>query len=177
MTLEEAVEAIGAEPGGTVGGGKGVEEVEGDGAADVGEDAGGTGPEGLQQAAELIGELDARGDQVVAGADGGAKGLGLVRRRTKGTEAMAVGAEDVGEDVGVAGIALGEGGTVARTCGLEGVGVNRYDGEAGFDERVDEEARGALDGDGQLRRLAEALESADQIGEALAGCGRRRSDA
>ena len=56
--------------------------------------------------AELIGESDALGDQVVAAADQGAQRRISSEGGRSGAEAMAVGAQQIGEDEGVAGIAL-----------------------------------------------------------------------
>src|SRR5205807_2642958 len=70
VALEESREALLAEPYRTVGGGVGVEEREGDRGVDVGKQRRGAGPEALQQAAELIGELDASRHEIVACADG-----------------------------------------------------------------------------------------------------------
>jgi len=169
VLLEEALEALGPEARGALGAGVGVEEGEGDGAVEGGEDRYGPGPEALQQAAELIGELAASGDQIVAGADGGTQRLGAVGGSAQRPEAVAVGAQDVGEDVGIAGIALAEGGAVAGPGGLEGVGVDGDDDEACLDQRIDEQAGGPLDGDGEIAGLTEALQATPQLRQSL-GC-------
>jgi hypothetical protein len=162
---EEGGEALGSETLGALRGGEAAEKCQRDPAVDLGEDGGGAGPEALEQAPEPVGEADAGGDEVVAAAGEGAQRLDLVGDGRERREAMAVGAQDVGEEVGVAGVGLPPGGAVARAAGLHGVGVDGHDGMAGGDERLDDEARGPLDGDGQRLRRAEALQHRDQVGE------------
>jgi len=169
VAFEEAVEALLAEVSGGLGRREVVEEGEGDGAVDVGEDGHGARPEAVQEAAELVGELNAGGDQIVAGAHGRAQGTRLVGRGAQGAEAVAVGAKDVGEDEGIAGIALALGRGVAGACGLEGVGMDGHDGKAGLDQRVDEQPRRTFDRDRELRTRAEAVERADQLRQSLCG--------
>ena len=122
---EEAGEALGSEAGGGVGRGIALEEGERDRAGGIGEDPGGAGPEALQQAGQLIGQGDAGPDQVVAAAHQAAQGfdgVGLGRERA---QAVAVGAQDLGQDEGVARIALGRDGAVAGPAGLDQVGMDR----------------------------------------------------
>ena len=102
MLAEEGGEALLAEAGGAVRGGVAAQEGERDRAVDIGEDGGGAGPEPLEQAAQLVGQGDARGDQVVAAAHQRAQGLDRVRARGERAEAVAVGAQQVGQQVGVA---------------------------------------------------------------------------
>ena len=84
--------------------------------------------------------------------------VGLRRQRAP---AMAVGAQQVGQQVGVAGIALGAVAAVARAAGLDGVGMDREDLMACLDQGIDDQARGPLDGDAHaLRRSAPAGASA-----------------
>ena len=68
VLAEELGEALLAEAGGAMRRGIAGEEGEGDRRVDVGEDGGGAGPEALEQRAELIGERDALGDEIVAAA-------------------------------------------------------------------------------------------------------------
>lgn len=82
---------------------------------------------------------------------------------------MAVGAQDIGSDVGVARIGLAERSSVARPCSLERVGMDGRDGEASFSKDVDDQPGGALDEDGELVARTEAIEAVDQVGEPLAG--------
>ena len=103
---EELGQAVFAQALGALGGGIAGEEGQGDGRVDVGEDGGGAGPEALEQGAELIGEGDAVGDEVVAAADEGAQRAGLVRGRPSaaGSDGHRCAAGRRGE--GVAGITL-----------------------------------------------------------------------
>ncbi len=87
---------------------------------------------------------------------------------------MAIGPEEVGEEVGVAGIALAPGGGVARSAGFDDVGVDGDDGEAGLEERVDDEARGALEGDGQRGGGARSeCQPLDELGPGPRRCAPR----
>ena len=102
----------------------------------------------------MVGEGDALGDEVIATADEGAEGTGLIGEGQQGAEAVAIGPEQIAEQVGVAGVALAASGRVAGAAGLHGIGVDRDDREAGVQEGIDDEAGGALEGDGQPRRGA-----------------------
>ncbi len=75
---------------------------------------------------------------------------------------MAVGAQQIGQQVGVAGVALAAVAAVARTGGFDDVGVDRDDREAALQQRVDDQAGGALDGHG---RDAAGRQSAAQFGQ------------
>ena len=52
-----------------------LKEGQGDRRVDIGEDGGGAGPEAVEQGAQAVGEGDALGDQIVAGADQRAQSL------------------------------------------------------------------------------------------------------
>ena len=142
------------------------QEGKGDRAVDIGEDRGRAGPEALEQAAELVGEADTGGDQVVAAAHQRAQRPDLLGDRGERCEAVAVGAQDVGEHVGVARIAFAAGGTVARAARLHDVGMDRHHRMAGGDQGLDEEAGRPLDGDRQLGRRREAPQPREQVGKA-----------
>lgn len=90
---------------------------------------------------------------------------------------MAIGSEEVGEEVGVAGITLAAGGRVARPAGLHDIGVNGDDGEAGLKESIDDQAGGALQGDGQHRGRPEAAQVLDELGQAGGRVGHRPAPA
>jgi hypothetical protein len=145
---QKGLHPVFAEAGGAVRGGIALHEGERDGAVDVGEGCRGAGPEAVQQAAQAVGQADALGDQIVATADQGAQRLDLVGAGRQGPEAVAVGAQDVGEHEGVAGIALAAGGAVAWPAGPDDVGVDRHDRMAGLEQGVDDQPARALDGDG-----------------------------
>src|SRR5207247_1214075 len=79
----------------------------------------------------------------------GARGGGVSGRRVQRPEAMAVRAKQVGEDEGIPRVTLGARRGVTRTTGLEGVGVDGHDLEAGVEQRVDEQPRGAFEGNAE----------------------------
>ena len=91
----------------------------------------------------------------------------LIRRRAQGPEEMAIRAQQVGEDERIAGITLAAGGGVARAAGLEGVRGDGHHLEAGGDERVDEQAGGAFEGNAQGAAGVETAQAAEELGEAL----------
>ena len=68
---------------------------------------------------------------------------------------MAVGAQQIGQQVGIAGVTLAAVAAVARAGGFDDVGVDRDDGEAALEQRIDDQAGRALDrhgGDAQGRQ-------------------------
>jgi len=166
MLGEEAGEAFLAEAAGAVGCGIAADEGECDRAVDGGEDMGGAGPEAVEQAAQLVGERGALGDEIVAAAHERAQGSDIVGGRHERSEAMPVGTQDVGEHIGIAGIGLAAGGAVARAAGFDDVRMDRDHRMTGFDQRVDEQAGGPLDGNGQFGRRRELAQGRQQRGEA-----------
>ena len=79
---------------------------------------------------------------------------------------MAVGAQDVGEHEGVAGIALAAGGAVTRPAGLDHVWVNGHHRMACLHQRIDDQARRALDGDGNVAGRCQTIELLAQFRQA-----------
>ncbi len=171
VLAEELGEAFFTQARGAVGGGIATEEGQGDGRVDVGEDGGGPGPEPLEQGAELIGEGDALGDEIVPTAYEGAQGTRVVRGRPPRPEAMAIGPQQIGEDGRIAGVTLAAGGGVAWAAGLERVGVDRYDLHPGLDEGIDEQAGGAFERDPKGAAVEQAPQAAEQLREPLGGVG------
>jgi hypothetical protein len=163
---QELSEAAFAEARGAVRGGIPAEECQGDGRGDVGKDCRGARPESVEQRAQLIAERHALGHQSITAAHEGAQRAGGVGRDSQGAQATTIGAEHVGQDEGIPWIGLGARRRVARAGGLQRVGVNRDDAEAGVDERIHEQPRRPLEGDADLRRRREALEPSDKFGEA-----------
>lgn len=84
---------------------------------------------------------------------------------------MAVGAHDVGENVGIAGIALGGDGAITRPARLDDIGMDRDDSEPGLDQRVDEKAAKPLDGNRRCAGRAVAAQAGNEIGKAVAVMG------
>jgi len=148
--------------------GRGVaaQERQADGRGDVGEDAGSAGPEGLERAVQLIAQRNAGGHQIIARAHQGAQRADRIGLRRQCRPAVPIGAQQVGQQVGVASVALGAVAAVARAAGLDRVGVDREDLVAGLDQGIDDQARRALDGDAHAR--AKARQAAHQLGQALA---------
>ena len=147
-----------------------LHEGQGDGRMEIGENGHGAGPEALQQAAQSIGQADALGDQVVTAAHQGTRRLDVVRTGPERSAAMAVGAQDVGQYVGVTRIALAAGGAFARAAGFEHVGdhvgVDRHHRMACFDQRSDDQPRWALDRNGDFAGRRQVTELSVQFGEA-----------
>src|SRR5437660_6211451 len=166
---EELDQALFAEAGRAVRRGVAGKEREGDRRVDVGKDFRRAGPEALEERAKLVGERDALGDEIVPAAHEGAQRARVIGGRAQGSEAMAVRAEQIGEDERIAGVTLAAGGGVARATGLEGVGVDRHHLEPGLEEGVDEHARGPFEGDADEPAPAKATQVAEELGEALGG--------
>ena len=173
MATEELGQAALAQALGALGRGVAREEGQGDRGIHVGEDGRGAGPEALEEGAQLVGEGDALGDEVIAAADESAEGPGLIGEGLQGAEAVAIGAEQVGEQEGVAGVALAASGRVAGAAGLHDIGVDRDDREAGIQKGIDDEARGAFEGDGHGGGGPKRAQPLDQLGQARGGVGHR----
>jgi hypothetical protein len=120
------------------------------------------GPEAFELAAELVGQRDAGRHQVVAAAGERAQAPDRVGGGRERPEAVAVGAQKVGEQIGVAAVVLGAGGAVARARGLHHVRVNRHHRVAGLDQHVDDQPRRPLDRDRQSRGIREARQTPDE---------------
>src|SRR5207247_2917242 len=86
---------------------------------------------------------------------------------------MAVRAKQVGEDGGSPRVTRGARRGVTRTTGLEGVGVDGHDLEAGVEQRVDEQPRGAFEGNAEGTTPAEAAQAGEKVREAIGGVRRR----
>lgn len=91
------------------------------------------------------------------GADRGAESLALIGGDAERTEAVPVGAEDVGEDVGVPGVAAAGGSAIAGSRGFESIRVDADNREPGLDQRVDQQTGGALDAMGRSPRARKRL--------------------
>src|SRR5205807_4969166 len=169
VLAEELGEALFAQTRRAVGRGVAGQEGERDRRVDVEKDGRGAGPDALEQGAQLIGEGDALGDEVIAAAHERPQGASLVGGRAQRGEAMAIQAQQIRQDEGIAGVTLAAGGGVARPSRLEGVRVDGHDLEPGVDERVDEQARGPFKGDPKAAGAAEAAQTADELSEPLGG--------
>jgi hypothetical protein len=118
-----------------------------------------------EQRRQLVGRRDARLDVIVAQPH---QRLQLPRRlveRSQRAQAVLVGAEQVGEPVGIAGVGLRAGALPARARGMEGVGVDRHYFVAGREQPVDQQPVRALDRDRQLRRVGELRQTRECIAD------------
>ncbi len=150
MSCQKRRKTLLAEPSRAARGWVALEEGERDRRVDVSEDGASAGPEAVEQRPELVRDRHPLGHQVVAGADDSTQSPDLVGRRPQPSETVSIGAQHVGEDVGIARVALAASGPVARSARLQRVRVDRHDGVSGIDERIHHEATGTLDGDGEL---------------------------
>jgi hypothetical protein len=142
---QEGLQSLGAQPAGVGWGGVALEEGQRDRAVDVGEDRGGAGPEAVEVGAQLVGQRDAGVDEVFAGAHERAQRRGLVARRGQRGEAVMVGAGQLAEHHAVERVGLAGGGTEAIAGGLDLVGMDRHNGDAGGEQPADEQPVGAFD--------------------------------
>ena len=142
-----------------------------DRAVDVSEHRRRIRPVAVEGAADLAGELDAGGDEAIAAADQGAQRTDRVGLRARRGGAVAVGAQQAGEQEGAGAVAPGAAHAVARACGPNRIGADRDDRMAGLDEGFDEQAGRALAGNGQFGRAAEAGEPPAKPGQALDRAG------
>jgi hypothetical protein len=166
VACEEAGEALVAGAGSAVGGWVAAEAGQRDRAVDAGEDGSGARPEAVEQGAELVGECDALRDQVVPATDRGAECLDLAGGGCERAEAMAVGAQDVGQHEGIARVGLAAGGAVAGPAGADHVGMDGDDRVAGLDQGVDDQPRRTLDGNRQFGRGRDPAQAGEQVGQA-----------
>src|SRR5690606_16942730 len=81
---------------------------------------------------------------------------------------VTVGAQDISQNEGVAGVALGGDGAVARAARLDDVGMDRGDEEAGLDQLVDKKPAGPLDSDRRLAGRAVSAQPRHQMVETVA---------
>jgi len=164
---KEPGEAFLAEAGGAFWGRVALQEGERDRRGQVGEDAGGARPETIEQGLQAVAERDPLADQVVATANQSLEGPDRIGGRGQGTEPVAVGAKNIGEHVGIARIALARRCPVAWPTGLDDVGMDRDDRMAGLDQSVDQQARGALDGDRDQLGRRQLGQPSPELGQAL----------
>ena len=139
LLSEEAGEAFHAQPRGTFGRRVALEVGKRDGAVDVGEDRGRPGPEAVEQGAQLVCELEAGSDEVITAGHKGAQGADCIGRRGERSKAMPVGAQQVGQQLGVAVIILRPRRAIARPRGLDRVRVDRHDRKTGRNQCIDDQ--------------------------------------
>jgi len=165
VACEKSGQAFGAEFGGVSGGRKLSQEGEGDRGVYVPENDGGTRPEALKKRAELVGQSRAVRDEIIATPHERAKRAALVGEGSQGVEPVAIGAQEIREEVRVPGITLASSSGVPRPGGLYGVGMNGNDRMAGLDERVDQGPGRSLDSDGKGRGSSQAPQLGEHFGQ------------
>jgi hypothetical protein len=94
--------------------------------------------------------------------------LQLTRRlieRLQDAQPMLIGAQQVGEPVGIAGVGLRAGAFPAWPRGVEGVGVDRHDRMAGLEQTGDQQPIGPFDRDRQLTQLRELSQPFERLAD------------
>jgi hypothetical protein len=170
VALEEGLDPGLAEGALVVGGGCDGEEVPEPGfVGRWGEcEEGGSGAK--EVFAEAVGGLAEDGLEFVLGAAGLAEFDGEGVEGVEFAEEVEVGAEGVGEDVGVAAVILGAGEGVAVAEAVELLGVDGEDAALALEEEFDERAVGGFEGDedtGGVAGLGD--EELDEVEEAVGG--------
>ena len=144
---QPGLEASGAEPGGFLRAGEARQERLGDGGVEPGEEPDRAREDERQVGLELLHEPDPGAHEVLARSHARTerhRGRGVGHERA---QAVAVGAQDVGEDVGIGAVVLVAGAAVAAAQGLDAATGDDDDPQARAQEGIDERAVGALDGD------------------------------
>ena len=140
-----------------------LQEREGDLAPHVGEQLTGAGPEGGECRRELVARRDPRVDQVGPCPDDGPQRSRLRAERPQLAQVGPAQAQVVGDDLGVARVALGTRPDLGLAPGLDGGRLDRHDRMARREQAIDEPAVGSLDGDRQLGRMAVPGEATDEM--------------
>jgi hypothetical protein len=157
VACEEALQALFAETACVGGAGVAAQERQRDRAVDVGEARHGAGPEALELAAQLVGDRDAMLDEVLASAGQGAQRLGGIRIGHQHTEAVTVGARQLGEHERVEAVALAARGAEAGSHRGDLVGMDRDHVDPRIQQPFDQQSVGTLDGDQQHPELDQAI--------------------
>ena len=163
---QPVAQPCGREPVGPVLGVEAGQERQADRGVEVGEQADGAGEDVAQVGAQLVGRGDAVLDQVLAGPAGAAQRDGGVGVGDQRAQPGPVGAQGVGQHVGVEPVVLVAGRAVAAAQVLDLVRGDHHHGQAGGQQGVDDGAVGSFDGD-----LADAVpaQEGDQVAQAGGG--------
>jgi hypothetical protein len=113
------------------------QERERDRAIQGGEQADRPGPEPLQLGAELVGQRNPRGDQILPRAGQRSQRLGLIRIRFQDPEAMRVGTGELAQHEAVTPVGLPARGAEPIPCGLDLVGMQRQHAQPGLEQPLD----------------------------------------
>jgi hypothetical protein len=146
-----------------------LEEVERDLAVKPCEDCRCTGPMLSERRCELIGRGHARLHVIVAHSHQGLQPARRLVEWSQRSQPVLVGAEQVGEPVGLADVGLRAGALPARPGRVEGVGVDWHYLVAGLEQPIDEQSVRACDRDQKLRRTAELAEPLQRTGDPVLG--------
>ena len=164
MLRHEGFDALLAQPCSAVRRGIALHEGKCDRAVDVGEDRHSAGPEAVEQGAQLVGKHEALRHQRIAAADQGTQRLDLVGAGHEPAKAVAVGTQQIGQEVGIAAVTLAAGGAIPWPAGLDDIGMDRHDRMAGRYQRVDDQTAWPLDRNRQIGRSREPRQASHQIG-------------
>jgi hypothetical protein len=145
-----------------------AQERDRDIAVQAGEQPDRAGEAALQFRGQLVDQTHAGLDQLLAGPRQGAQHLGGGAVLGQRGESVPVGAQHVGEQVGIPGIGLGAGAGVATAQALDLAWGDNEDRQVGVQQRLDQRAVTAFD-----RHTVDAHfgQSLDQTGECLTGVG------
>jgi hypothetical protein len=148
----------------------GLEEKEGDLGLDVAEEVEGLRVVAQEDGLEAVGVGDDSFGEGVDEIEFGLHFLDEVAVGLPGGEAMAVGAEEVGDEEGIGGVVVGAGGAEAAAAGADDAGRDDEDLIVAGEQEVDEEGVGSLESDETIRRRRIQLgDLAFQLGETLGG--------
>jgi len=157
--------ALGREPAGAVLGVEAGQERQADRGVELREQADGAGEDPLEVLAQLVGDADPVADEVLAGPARAAQGDGLRLVRDEGAQPGAFRAQRVGQDERVEPVVLVAGRAVPAAQVLDLVRADHHHGDPGLEQRLDDRAVRALDGD--LADAALAQQGAQASGAVL----------
>ena len=141
------------QPGGRVLGGVAAQERDRDVAVQAGEQADRAGETAFQLGLELVDQPDSSLDQLLAGPGQGTQHLGGVAVLGERGKSVSVGAQHVGEQVGVPGVGLRPGAGVAAAQPLDLPRGDHHHPQAGVEQRLDQWAVAAFDRRPRARRV------------------------
>ena len=155
VAAAEHGEAGFAEAGSGLGGRVVVEERQGDGGTEPGEDGVGAWPVRLEQRVELVGGSGAGGDVVVAHPHQRLELTGDRVEWSQTPKAVSVSAKVVGQHVAVGGVGLRSPSSPAEPRGMERIRVHRHDWVPSGKQAFDDDPIGSLDRYRQISRRSQ----------------------
>ena len=139
----------------------------------AGEQADRAGETAFQLSLELVDQADSSLDQLLAGPGQGTQHLSGFAVLGEWGKSVSVGAQHVGEQVGVSGVGLRPGAGVAAAQPFDLPRGDHHHPQAGVEQRLDQWAVAAFDPDTVHAEFGQPL---DQTGEGLAGVGNLEPD-